>query len=371
MTVAVIGGGIGGLAVAAAVARRGAGVTLFEQAPELTEIGAGIQITPNGGRVLDALGLADEAARRGIAAEAVEPMDGLTGKPVARFDLTGLEGPPYRFFHRSDLIDMLAGAARAAGVEIRLGARIAEVAPDGSFAVDGETVRPDLTVGADGIRSVVRPVLNGADTPFFTGQVAWRAVVAAEAPPAARIWMAPGQHVVSYPLPGGRVNLVAVQERREWTEEGWHHAADPGDLRHAFRHFSGRVRGLLSHVDRVRVWGLFRHPVAGTWARDGLALLGDAAHPTLPFLAQGANLALEDAWCLARAWEEDRLDGYGADRAPRVRRAVAAAEANARNYHLRGPARLAGLGAVKAVGLLAPRRFLARLDWLYGHDVTA
>ncbi|SLN13952.1 FAD-dependent monooxygenase [Roseisalinus antarcticus] len=370
-TVAILGGGIGGLAAATAFARRGAEVTVYEQAKELREVGAGIQITPNGARVLDALGLGEAATARGITARAVEPMDGLSGERVARFDLSALSGPPYRFFHRADLIDILATGARAAGVTLRLGERIESLRPDGAFEDSRGTVRPALTVGADGLNSVARPVLNGADAAFFTGQVAFRCVVPAEdADPVARIWMAPGRHIVTYPVPGGRLNIVAVLERREWTAEGWHLRADPEVLRHAFHKLSGRVTGRLGKAEDVMQWGLFRHPVAKVWTGGGLALLGDAAHPTLPFLAQGANLALEDAWCLAADWADGTLELYGQRRRPRVARAISAANSNAVNYHLGGLRRSVSLTALRGIGTVAPKAFLKRLDWLYGHDVT-
>ena len=367
--VAVIGGGIGGLASATALAHAGAKVSLYEQAPALSEVGAGIQITPNGGRVLSALGLDGAAAAASLTAEAVEPIDALTGRRIARFDLGG-RNPPYRFFHRADLIEILANAARHAGVTVHLGAQI--TARSGAPATDAGPISADLIVGADGLHSVVRPLLCGPDAPFFTGQVAWRAVIAApDVEPVARIWMAPGRHVVTYPLTRGRLNIVAVQERRDWTAEGWHRPADPAVLRHAFHDLSGRLTGLLGRVDTVMEWGLFRHPVARSWTDGRLALLGDAAHPTLPFLAQGANLALEDAWTLARHWASGDLTRYTAARRPRVERAIAAANANATNYHLSGLRRTLAHGALRTIGRAAPGAFLGRLSWLYDHDVTA
>ncbi|EAR52183.1 putative salicylate hydroxylase (Salicylate 1-monooxygenase) [Oceanicola granulosus HTCC2516] len=367
---AVIGGGIGGLAAALAFARHGAEVAVFEQAEALREVGAGIQITPNGARVLDALGLGDAVRARGLALDALLPMDGVGGRPVARFDLTGLGGPRYRAFHRADLIELLAEGCRAAGVALHLGRRVEDIAADGSFTA-GTRIRPGLTVGADGLRATSRAVLNGAQAPFFTGQVAWRAVIEAEQPAEARIWMAPGRHVVSYPLPGGRLNIVAVEERAAWVEESWHRAADPAALARAFSGMAAPVRALLRRVETVHEWGLFRHPVAGSWSNGRLALLGDAAHPTLPFLAQGANLALEDAWSLAAHWARGDLAGYGPVRRPRVARAIASAERNAVNYHLRGPRRAAAHVALRTLSKVAPRAFLGRMDWLYGHDVTA
>jgi salicylate hydroxylase len=184
----------------------------------------------------------------------------------------------------------------------------------------------------------------------------------------------PGQHVVTYPLPGGQLNVVAVQERADWAEEGWHVADDPQNLRAAFAGACGALRAILDRVEEVRLWGLFRHPVAARWHGGDLAILGDAAHPTLPFLAQGANLALEDAWVLAAMVDRwplaEALDRYQAARRPRAARAIAAANANAVNYHLAGPRRAAALAALGAMGRLAPGLFLRRFDWLYRHDVT-
>ena len=361
--VCIVGGGIGGLTAALAFARAGAQVEVHEQAAEFSEVGAGIQITPNGARVLEALGLGPALDAIGITAQAVEPMDALTGRAVTRFDLGQLSGPPYRFVHRAALIDVLASACADAKVDLHLGSQ--------RLAAEMEA---DLVIGAEGIHSVTRAELNGGQDPFFTGQVAWRAIVdAPDADPVARVWMAPRRHIVTYPLRGGRLNIVAVQERQQWAAEGWNHGEDAGNLRHAFRDVSGLLRGTLEKVEDVSIWGLFRHPVADVWGRDGLCILGDAAHPTLPFLAQGANLAIEDAFVLAACCDRDfdaALAQYQAVRKPRVARAIAAANANARKYHLSGVARgVAHLG-LRTLGAVAPSAFLGRMDWLYGHDVT-
>lgn len=375
-TIAIIGGGIGGLTAALALATQGAHVTVYEQAPALKEVGAGLQITPNGARVLNALGLDAPLQAVGITADAVEPMNALTGRSIARFDLTG-QAPRYRFYHRADLLDVLAAACRAAGVKIVLNARVSEVTEDGRFRAAGEGVSPDLTIGADGLHSVLRSVLNTPADPFFTGQVAWRCTVpTANVPAVAQIWMAPGRHVVTYPMRNGVLNIVAVQERAAWAQEGWHHVDDPAHLTSAFSDVAPTLRAIVGQVETVNRWGLFRHPVADVWQNGHLALLGDAAHPTLPFLAQGANMAIEDAYVLAQSLVSndrvaDGLRAYQAARAPRVTRAIAAANANARNYHLSGVKAQIAHGGLRALGKIAPNAFLARLAWLYDHDVTA
>ena len=193
--------------------------------------------------------------------------------------------------------------------------------------------------------------------------------------------MGPGRHLVSYPLRGGTLrNIVAVEERNRWVEEGWNTRDDPMALRLAFAGFSPRVRGWLDQAAEVWLWGLFRHPVAEHWGRvlpgGFAAILGDAAHPTLPFLAQGANMALEDAWVLAellaaRGPGEAALTAYRALRADRCARIVAAANANARNYHLSSPLRDLAHLALRIGSRIAPAAPLKRFDWLYGHDVTA
>lgn len=381
--IVVMGAGVAGLAVATALARRGARVQVLEQADAIREVGAGLQISPNGGAVLRALGIGDLGCRAG----AVVLRNGADARQVLRMDLDRLRPQQdYRFVHRADLIGALHGAAVAAGVEILLNRRVLSVDLDGNsprVVTASGALDCRVLIGADGLHSLTRAALNEPEVPFFTGQVAWRALIPCEpdAPAEAEVFMGPGRHLVSYPLRGGTLrNIVAVEERRRWAEEGWTLRDDPLDLRAAFARFDPRVRGWLDLVEDPWLWGLFRHEVAAHWGRalpaGGAAILGDAAHPTLPFLAQGASLALEDAFVLAR--ELDRGDSlqaglaaYQAARSDRARRAVAAADGNARAYHLREPLRgLAHLG-LRLSGRLAPGFALSRFDWLYGLDVTA
>ncbi len=380
--ITVVGGGIAGLAVARALALQGAAVTVLEQAEAISEVGAGLQISPNGVRVLDALGLGPVLRSAGLAANGVE-LCNQSGARVLRMDLRGA-GPGYFLLHRADLIALLAEGARAAGVQIRLLQHIAsvEIGPGGSVLTNGQGGQHEtrLLIGADGLHSKVRAAINGRFVPFFTHQVAWRAVVPETGNPSpdARVYMGPGRHLVTYPLRGGTLrNIVAVEERAGWADEGWHHEDDPDRLRAAFAGFGQEVRDLLARVEMVHLWGLFRHPVAPRWHSGGVAaILGDAAHPTLPFLAQGANLALEDAWVLAAMLArhdlpEAALTAYQAARRERAARVIEAANRNARNYHLkaplvRGPAHL----ALRVAGAVAPRAMLRRFDWIYGYDAT-
>jgi salicylate hydroxylase len=377
----VLGAGIGGLAVATCLARRGADVTVLEQADAIREVGAGLQVSPNGFVVLEALGLAPALRDRSVRAQAVRLCD-YRGKDVLRLDLGRVGQGDYHFVHRADLIDMLAEAARAAGVKIRLLQQITDVLPGPRPAVQlasGAVLEADLVVGADGLHSVARKVLNGTLAPFFTRQVAWRAVVPLDdtGPAEARVDMGPLRHVVSYPLRDGRMrNVVAVQERAAWSAESWSQEDDPDAMRAAFADFGPTVRDLLGRVERVHLWGLFRHPVAPVWHREGVVLLGDAAHPTLPFMAQGACMALEDAWALGHMLEtggslEAALPAYQAIRQDRVRKVVDTASRNAWKYHLSfPPLRWAAHTVLRTGGALMPERLAGQFDWIYGYDVT-
>ncbi|MBU2956703.1 FAD-dependent monooxygenase [Paracoccus sp. 1_MG-2023] len=361
--VAVIGAGIGGLVAAIALARRGASVTVHERAPALTEVGAGIQLSANAVRVLDALGLGPALRSVALRNRAVQLNDA-AGRRVLRMDLqTHRPDADFLLIHRPRLIGILTDAGRSAGVRIELGQQVEDM-PD-----------TPLVIGADGLGGRSRGWLNGREVPFFTGQTAWRAVIPGDGPPEAHVFMGPGRHLVSYPLGRGLRNIVAVEERRDWQDEGWSHEGDPDDLRRAFAGFGGRAGEWLSQVDRVNLWGLFRHEIARRWTGDRLAILGDAAHPTLPFLAQGAGMAIEDAWvlasCLDAAPQPDALAAYQAARVPRVTRIVQAANANARNYHLNGPKRLAGHLALRIADRVAPRLMPGRFDWLYDYNPVA
>jgi salicylate hydroxylase len=387
-SVTILGAGVAGLACARALALRGAKVTVLEQADAVREVGAGLQVGPNGAVVLQALGLGAALHAASMRADAVELRDGLDGALVTRLEVARLRPDRgYHFLHRADLIALLLEGAREAGVEIRLLQKVDRVDLSGArpkvVMADGAVVEAGLLIGADGLHSPTRAALNGKVAPFFTHQIAWRALIPCEpgAANVAQVHMGPGRHLVSYPLRNGTLrNIVAVEERRRWVEEGWSLRDDPMELRLAFESFGPVVRGWLDQVQDVWLWGLFRHPVAKSWFRvlpeGAVAILGDAAHPTLPFLAQGASMGLEDAWVLAECLAgHDSLAAafraYQAVRGPRCARIVEAANGNARAYHLRGPLRgIAHLG-LRIGGRIVPGAALGRFDWLYGHDVTS
>ena len=385
-SVTVLGAGVAGLAVARALALRGASVTVLEQADAIREVGAGLQISPNGACVLRALGLGEALQAASLRAEAVDLRDGMSGALVTRLEVGRLRPEQgYHFLHRADLIALLLRGAEEAGVTLRLLQRVDAVdvsGPRPRLSVAGEWQEAGLLIGADGLHSRLRVALNGPEKPFFTHQVAWRALIPCEAgaAPVAEVHMGEGRHLVSYPVRGGALrNIVAVEERRKWAEESWSLRDDSMDLRLAFEEFGPRVRGWLEQVEDPWLWGLFRHPVAKTWFRatphGAAAILGDAAHPTLPFLAQGASMGLEDAWVLAEALATHDTPAVGlaafqARRQARTGRIVAAANGNARAYHLSGPLRSLAHTGLRLMGQVAPSAMLGRFDWLYGHDVT-
>lgn len=378
----VCGAGIGGLTLACAMARLGADVTVLEQADEIAEVGAGLQLSPNGMVVLNALGIGSDIAAKSLRADAVS-LRNHHGAEVAQLDLARLNDQSYYFTHRADLIETLAAHARGAGVKIRLLQKVnrIETTADGALVhmANNATIAAPLVIGADGLHSRMRPALNGDVAARFTGQVAWRAIVpnVLGQGAQARVYMGPGRHLVCYPLRDAtQLNIVAVQERRDWAEEGWTHPDDPANLRAAFADFGADVQTILTSVTDVRLWGLFRHPVAKRWHDDHCALLGDAAHPTLPFMAQGACMAIEDAYVLADSLsraktQTEGLALYQLRRQSRVRRVVEAANGNAWKYHIRpAPLRFVAHTVLRTTSRLFPQNMVRQFNWIYGHDVT-
>jgi salicylate hydroxylase len=388
----IVGAGIGGLAAALALLRRGVPVTVHEQAPALGEIGAGVQISANGMRVLHALGL--EAP---LAAVAFEPAGKVvrlwsTGETWPLFDL-GAEsvrryGFPYLMFHRADLHAALAAAVRALDPgAVRLGARLESLALDADgvrldFA-DGKRERAAAVVGADGIHSVVRRALYGPDRPRFTGIVAWRGVFASArlAPelqrPVGVNWVGPGGHVIHYHLRrGALMNFVGVRERQDWQVESWTARGTKAEFHADFAGWHADIHAMIDCVDEPYKWALMARDPLPAWSRGPVTLLGDAAHPMLPFLAQGAVSALEDGYVLARAVAEAGGDvpaafaRYEAARRARSARMMAASATQAERFH--NPA-LAERDAAKRYvdEQWQAERVRERYEWLFAYDATA
>lgn len=358
-SVTIAGGGVAGLAAATALGQAGANVTLYERAGAIAEVGAGLQISPNGMRALASLGLSDALNDVAIGSQGTRLIDGLSNRVV--LDIPAARGAV--FVHRARLIEVLMRGAGDAGAQLVTGMHCTPNTPDS-----------DLVLGADGVRSAFRASLNPDSTPKYSGQVAWRAVIEdPDAAPLAEVYMGPGRHLVSYPLKGGLRNIVACEDRASWTAEGWTIEDRPMNLRAAFARFPDHVQDWLSRISNVYLWGLFLHPVANRWTDGRLVLLGDAAHPTLPYLAQGANLALEDAVVLARALKTADLAGYEAHRRARATSVVAAAAANAWRFHISNPLlRQIAFAGLNLRETLRPGAAARSLSWVWDYDaITA
>jgi salicylate hydroxylase len=396
MRVLIAGGGIGGLVTALCCLRFGLEPVVLERAPVLGEAGAGIQLSPNAMHVLLALGLGPALEATAVEPQSLDLRLGDSGAQVfsipAGPEMRRRFGAPYLHIHRQDLLDVLVRTleARAPGA-LQTGRELVSLRADPAgvevLVADGGTVRGDALVGADGVRSAVRQHLLPQAAVRFTGQVAWRAVVPVArlpgglppelAQPRATVWTGSGCHIVTYQLRAGQaLNLVAVQEADHWREESWTRQGDPQQLRAVFAGFCAPVRTVLEAVETCLVWALHDRPPLSTWCRGPVGLLGDACHAMLPFQAQGAAMAIEDAWVLAGALRDlgaiGGLRAYAARRMERTARVQAAARANARIFHRRaGLPRLLTYGPMAFADRFVPGVIRHRQDWIYGHNVVA
>jgi salicylate hydroxylase len=387
----IAGSGVGGLTAALAAARVGFEVALFERTAVLEEYGAGLQLSPNATRVLERLGALGSVERRALAPRAIRILRGRDGSTLSRLPLESAQsrwGAPYLVVHRADLQRALVEAiARESGVTLTLGAEVAGLTSDANGVTIGVKrgaialkERGDLLIGADGLRSVIRERmgLGGREEAIFSGRVAFRAQIEASSVPQSwsepdiTLRLGPSAHLVHYPLRGGAVvNVVAVIEsgwRPRKGEDPWDGAADRASLERAFAGWTPETRALIEAAPEWRAWPLYDRASIPAFAADRIALLGDAAHPMLPFLAQGAAQAIEDAGVLASCLEQTRdpvqaLAVYSQRRVARAARVQAQAKAQARLYHMSGPL---ALGRNLGMRLLGPERLLRRYDWLYG-----
>jgi salicylate hydroxylase len=345
--VAIVGAGIGGLAAACALRQRGFEVEVYERAPELGEVGAGVQIGPNSFKVLRALGF-DEAVR----ANAFEPTNRVSlqwndGSLRSRVKMKGLHeaeyGAPYLTMHRADLHAMLRRPLPEPRVHLGkqcVGAFLSDKGAVARFR-DGSEIEADVVVGADGIRSTLREQLFGADAPRFTEMMCWRCMVPMEFVPT-RVgpngavtlergehfaWLGPNGHVICYPIGDGSVlNIFAGRVTATWVEESWSVPSSREELIEAYAGWDEKLLNMFRRVEHCFKWGIFDRDPQPEWVRGRIALLGDAAHPTMPTLAQGANMAIEDGYVLARHLAnadgqiEHALRAYMRERMPRTSR---------------------------------------------------
>jgi len=391
-TVIIAGAGIGGLTTALALAQRGFEITVLEAADRLEEVGAGLQLSPNAARVLIALGIAERLKPHVVVPEHLVVRNARSGRLLAQGPLGASSaqryGAPYWVIHRSDLQAALCEAVTATpGITCRLGSKVEEVAaePDGVVVSALHQTQPfaaraQTLIAADGLWSALRQQLGHRSAPRPAGQTAWRALIPVEAAPknvtlpAVNLWLGVDAHLVHYPVKAGRmINVVAIVDD-DWREPGWSTPGAPNELLERFsaEQWHASARDLLAASERWQKWALFDCPPLAswgtTWGNGRVTLLGDAAHPMLPYLAQGAAMAIEDAAVISACLDRNpdvpaALRNYEASRLPRTARVQRDASRNSAVYHMGGPAAVLRSLALMAMG---GERLISRYDWLYG-----
>jgi salicylate hydroxylase len=384
----IAGAGIAGLTTAIALGRQGARITMVEKRTAFEEAGAGLQLSPNASRILIDLGLSGALTREAVSPERLDIRIWTQPRSFATMpmgDASERFGAPFWVTRRSDLQTALLDAVRQLPDFRLMAGRAIESATidEGGIGAEltnergqRETLAADALIGADGLWSQVRAVMGDEGLPGFTGYEAWRALVPAAAAlpfmrqPAVALWMGHGRHVVHYPVAASRlINLVFIRQASA-PREGWSSGGDARELRDDVSDAAGPLRELIAAAPSWQVWSLFDR-VPAAMAHEAFALVGDAAHPVLPFMAQGAACAIEDAAVLARCVTQASDAGqplsrafaaYARERRPRVARLHAVARQNAGRYHMAWPLSLARDMVLRHS---APDKLLARYEWLY------
>lgn len=391
MRIVIAGAGLGGLTAALALLRKGFEVTICERTETFAPIGAGIQIGPNASRVLLALGLEEALAPVVCEATGKEVRLWNTGDIWPLFDL-GADcrerfGAPYWTVHRGDLHQVLVDAVEV----LSPGAiRLCHAANDVSQSSDGAilhtskgNVKGDVAIAADGVHSSLRDALFQSPKARFTGLTAWRGLAPMEALPDAlrrpvgANWVGPGAHVITYPVRDGtRLNFVGVVENDNWTGESWSESGTHDECAADFMGWHPHVQQIIGELETPFRWALVEREPLQTWSQGRVAMLGDACHATLPFLAQGAGMAIEDGWILADCLAEDSLHPekalrrYASLRQPRTSAVIAGSSANAGRFHNPDLAH-----AERARAYLQtqwePDKVRQRYDWLFDYDALS
>ena len=388
--VTIIGAGIGGLTAALACRAAKLEVDIYEQATVLAEAGAGIQLSPNATRILRAFGLLEQVYARSFVPRAARFRAARSGYVIAHMPLGSLGearyGAPYLHIHRDDLHQVLRQAAEDAGARLHLGKRFQSFRREGASVQtqfeDGSDAWCELLIGADGIKSRVQAALFGEQSPRFTGHMVWRGLVQADdvpenlIEPAVTAWLGPARHFVHYYVRGGQeINFVGVVETERWTEESWSIDGDPEEMRRDFQDWHPDVQQLISRSTSCFKWALYDRPPLERWSVGRVTLLGDACHPMRPFLAQGAAMAIEDAWVLGRFLDtyetevEQALTEYEYYRRPRTAIVQRRSIEQGRMYHERSrSAQLMRNFKLAAGTRLVPDIAMQQYDWLFGYD---
>jgi len=385
-SVLVVGGGIGGLTAALALRQAGFEAHVYEQASVLREVGAGVAISPNAVKVLHRLGLVEALRTVGVVPISMDPRDWQSGATLARIPLAELAvqrwGAPFYHLHRADLHNALRAAL--GDQHITLGARCVAVEQHGSkvatrFA-DGREASGDLLIGADGIHSVVREYVAGPDRPLWSRQISWRglapAAVGQEMGLEVRhhsFWGPRQQFVAFYVSAGQHVNWVGnTQSDADWQEESWSARGDRAEVLALYAGWHPQVLKLIAGTEQIFKWALFDRTPLENWTRGRVTLLGDAAHPMLPYLAQGASQSIEDAFVLASSLASDRqdperaLNRYVGRRRERTAAIQTASRDQARLVQLTDAAPVAARNARLGE---TPDAYATRWDWIYGYDL--
>ena len=378
MTIGIIGGGIAGLATAIALSKTGAEVDIYEKSPQFTEVGAGLQIGPNAVSALKQLGAFEALEPSTVAPQNIRIMDGLSGALLstlplgARFEARF--GQPYRVSHRADLLNaLLATAKDCQSVKLHLNSQLArlDVEPDATTChfTNSQQVSHEMLVGADGFRSVVRRSVLNDGPPIFAGHSLYRALIPIKDAPDiphirdVNLWLYPNGHVVHYPVSAGKnLNIVAASEQ-DWENKDWSTPAAPSEVQSYFAKAPRNLQKVLQAPQDWLKWAAAGHPHSPVWSKHKIVLIGDAIHPTLPYLAQGAAMAMEDAVCLAFGLKTGGgFASYTQARQERTRKIVETSSRLGQIYHMSNPKRLA---RNFVIGHTSTKNQYNRLAWLY------
>lgn len=388
-TIFISGAGIGGLTAALALIQKGVSVQVLERASELKEVGAGLQLGPNALRALFKLGLEAEIVAASVEPAAKEIRLWNTGQTWKLFDL-GAEclkryGYPYLMIYRPDLLDLLYQAVEACQPgTVVLDAQVNDVVQQQNSVTillnNGQRLTGKALIAADGVHSVIRNQHFGEDRPVFSGCTAWRGVIPTHQLPkhlrrnVGVNWVGPGGHIINYPLRRGELmNFVGILERDDWLIESW---TTQGSVEECHADFKGWHEDIHAMVDHIQVpfkWALMVRRPLSSWIKGRVLLLGDAAHPTLPFLAQGAGMAIEDGYVVADAIErhetvEEAFSAFEQVRIKRCTRIVEGASSNGKRFH--NPELADAKGATAYISReWAPDKVEQRYDWLFSYKV--